>query len=91
MLDNRVRENVDLRGKKLHEDKENITLQGFIICAVHRNLGGWGTTMIQKRVTRWAGHTARTGEKRISYRVLVGESEGLGIQKKRKITCKNQG
>jgi hypothetical protein len=31
--------------------------------------------MIQKRVMRRAGHTANTGEKRISYKVLVGKQK----------------
>jgi hypothetical protein len=35
---------------------------------------------------RWAGHAARTGEKRNAYRILVGKSEGkrpLGRPKRR--------
>jgi hypothetical protein len=32
--------------------------------------------MIKSRRMRWAGHVARTGEKRNAYRVLVGMSEG---------------
>jgi hypothetical protein len=32
--------------------------------------------MIKSRSVRWTGHVARTGEKRNSYRVLVGNPEG---------------
>jgi hypothetical protein len=32
--------------------------------------------MIKSRRMRWAGHVARMGEKRNSYRILVGEPEG---------------
>jgi hypothetical protein len=32
--------------------------------------------MIKSRRTRWGGHVARMGEKRNSYRILVGKLEG---------------
>jgi hypothetical protein len=32
--------------------------------------------MIKSRRMRWAGHVARTGEKRNAYRMLVGKPEG---------------
>jgi hypothetical protein len=32
--------------------------------------------MIKSRRLRWAGHVARIGEKRNSYRILVGKPEG---------------
>jgi hypothetical protein len=32
--------------------------------------------MIKSRRMRWAGHVARKGEKRNSYRLLVGKPEG---------------
>jgi hypothetical protein len=32
--------------------------------------------MIKSRRIRWAGHVARTGEKRNAYRILVGKPEG---------------
>ncbi|PNF30021.1 hypothetical protein B7P43_G05842, partial [Cryptotermes secundus] len=32
--------------------------------------------MIESRRMRWAGHVARTGEKRNAYRILVGKPEG---------------
>jgi hypothetical protein len=32
--------------------------------------------MIKSRRMRWAGHVARMGEKRIAYRILVGNPEG---------------
>jgi hypothetical protein len=32
--------------------------------------------MIKSRRMRWAGHVARTGEKRNAYRILVGNPEG---------------
>jgi hypothetical protein len=32
--------------------------------------------MIESRRMRWAGHVARMGEKRNSYRILVGKPEG---------------
>jgi hypothetical protein len=32
--------------------------------------------MIKSRTMRWAGHRARMAEKRNSYRILVGKSEG---------------
>jgi hypothetical protein len=32
--------------------------------------------MIKSRRMRWAGHVARMGEKRDTYRILVGKSEG---------------
>jgi hypothetical protein len=32
--------------------------------------------MIKSRRMRWAGHVARTGEKRHAYRILVGRPEG---------------
>jgi hypothetical protein len=32
--------------------------------------------MIKSRRMRWAGHVARMGEKRNSYRILVGKPEG---------------
>jgi len=42
--------------------------------------------LIKWRRMRWAGHVARTGEKRVLYRVLVGKPEGkrsLGRRKSR--------
>ena len=39
------------------------------MCTVHRTLFG-----IRKMI--WAGHAARTGERRGVYRVLVGKAEG---------------
>jgi hypothetical protein len=41
---------------------------------------------IKARRMRWAGHVARTGEKRNAYRLLVGKPEGrrpLGKPKRR--------
>jgi hypothetical protein len=32
--------------------------------------------MIKSRMTRWAGHVARMGEKRNAYRIVVGKPEG---------------
>jgi hypothetical protein len=32
--------------------------------------------MIKSRRMRWAGHSARMGEKRNTYRILVGKPEG---------------
>jgi hypothetical protein len=32
--------------------------------------------MIKSKRMRWAGHVARMGEKRSSYRILVGKLEG---------------
>jgi hypothetical protein len=32
--------------------------------------------MIESMRIRWAGHTARMGEKRNAYRILVGKPEG---------------
>jgi hypothetical protein len=32
--------------------------------------------IIKSRMMRWAGHVARMGEKRNSYKILVGKSEG---------------
>jgi hypothetical protein len=32
--------------------------------------------MIKSRTMRWAGHTARVGEKRNECRILVGKPEG---------------
>jgi hypothetical protein len=32
--------------------------------------------MIKSRRMRWAGHVAQMGEKRNSYRILVGKPEG---------------
>jgi hypothetical protein len=32
--------------------------------------------IIKSRMTRWAGHVARMGEKRNAYRLLVGRQEG---------------
>jgi hypothetical protein len=32
--------------------------------------------IIKSRRVRWAGHIARMGEKRITYRLLVGKPEG---------------
>jgi hypothetical protein len=32
--------------------------------------------MIKSRRMRWAGHVARMGEKRNSYKILVGKPEG---------------
>jgi hypothetical protein len=32
--------------------------------------------MIKSRRMRWAGHVARTGEKRNAYRILMGKPEG---------------
>jgi hypothetical protein len=32
--------------------------------------------MIKSRRIKWAGHVARTGEKRNAYRILVGKPEG---------------
>jgi hypothetical protein len=43
-------------------------------------------SMIKKRRMRWAGHVARTGEKRHAYRILVGNPEGkrsLGRRRRR--------
>jgi hypothetical protein len=36
--------------------------------------------MIKSRRMRWAGHVARIGERRNSYRILVGEPEGKRLQ-----------
>jgi hypothetical protein len=33
--------------------------------------------VIKSRRMRWAGHVARTGEKRGAYTILVGRSEGM--------------
>jgi hypothetical protein len=32
--------------------------------------------VIKSRIMRWVGHVARMGEKRVSYRILVGRPEG---------------
>jgi hypothetical protein len=32
--------------------------------------------IIKSRIIRWAGHVARTGERRNAYRILVGTPEG---------------
>jgi hypothetical protein len=43
--------------------------------------------MIKLRRIRWGGHIARMGEKRNSYRILVGKPEGerpLGRPKRRR-------
>jgi hypothetical protein len=32
--------------------------------------------VIKSRIMRWAGHVARTGDRRVAYRVLVGKPEG---------------
>jgi hypothetical protein len=32
--------------------------------------------MVKSRMMRWAGHVARTGEKRNAYRIVVGNPEG---------------
>jgi hypothetical protein len=42
--------------------------------------------MIKSRRIRWAGHVARKGEKRNTYRILVGKPEGkrpLGTPRRR--------
>jgi hypothetical protein len=42
--------------------------------------------MIKSRRVRWAGHVARTAEKRNACRILVGKAEGkrpLGRQRRR--------
>jgi hypothetical protein len=42
--------------------------------------------MIKSRKMRWAVHVARIGERRNTYRILVGKSEGrrpLGRQRRR--------
>jgi hypothetical protein len=42
--------------------------------------------MIKSRRMRWAGHVARIGEKKSSYRILVGKPEGkrpLGRSRRR--------
>jgi hypothetical protein len=36
--------------------------------------------MIMSRRMRWAGHVARMGEKRNTYRILVGEPERKELQ-----------
>jgi hypothetical protein len=36
--------------------------------------------MIMLRKRRWAGHVARMGEKRNTYRLLMGEPEGKRLQ-----------
>jgi hypothetical protein len=54
--------------------------------------GGWGklhneelhnlysfssvNRMMKSRTLKWAGHVARTGEKRTAFRISVGKSEG---------------
>jgi hypothetical protein len=35
--------------------------------------------VIKSRRMRWAGHVARTGERRGVYRILVGRPEGLSV------------
>jgi hypothetical protein len=43
-------------------------------------------SIIKSRRMRWAGHVARTGQKRNAYRLLVGKPEGkrpLGIPRRR--------
>jgi hypothetical protein len=45
--------------------------------------------VIKSRRTRWAGHAARTGERRNAYRILVGKPEGkrpLGRPRRRWVT-----
>jgi hypothetical protein len=32
--------------------------------------------IIKSRIMRWAGHVARIGDRRVSYRVLVGRPKG---------------
>jgi hypothetical protein len=40
--------------------------------------------IMKSRRMRWAGHVARTGEKRDAYRLLVGKSEGKETTRKAK-------
>jgi hypothetical protein len=45
--------------------------------------------MIKSRRMRWAGHVARIGERRNTYRVLVGKPEGkrpMGRSRRRWVT-----
>jgi hypothetical protein len=44
--------------------------------------------IIKSRRMRWAGHVARTRERRTTYRILVGKSEGkipLGRPRRRRV------
>jgi hypothetical protein len=43
--------------------------------------------MMKSRRMRWAGHVARMGKKRNSYRLLVGKSEGKRPLGRPRLTC----
>jgi hypothetical protein len=51
---------------KRQEVGENCIMRSFITCIIR---------IIKSRRMRWAGHVARTGEKRNAYRILVGKPE----------------
>jgi hypothetical protein len=47
-------------------------LKSFVICAFHQIL-------FKSRRMRYVGHVARTGERSVANRVLVGKPEGKNI------------
>jgi hypothetical protein len=59
------RDEVTAEWRKLHNDKLRDLYSSLSIIRI-----------IKSRRMRWAGHIARMGQKRNSYRLLVGKSEG---------------
>jgi hypothetical protein len=55
--------------RKLHEELHNLYFLPNVI------------GMIKSRIMRWAGHVACMGERRSTYRVLVGKPEGETTRK----------
>jgi hypothetical protein len=62
----------------LYPDTHARILQGHILLLELQKYFGYFilSLRIKSRMMRWAGHVARMGEKRNSYRILVGKPEG---------------
>jgi hypothetical protein len=55
-------------GMKWQEGGENCITRNFVICSLQESI----IRIIKSRRMRWTGHVERMGEKRNSYRLLVG-------------------
>jgi hypothetical protein len=51
---------------------KNCIMRSFIACTLRQSI----IRMMKPRRMKWAGHVAQIGEKRNTYRLLVGKPEG---------------
>jgi hypothetical protein len=65
VFEGRVREYLDLRGRRLHnEELHNLHASIYIV------------RVIKSKRIRWTGHIARMGEMRNAYKIFIGKPEG---------------